>query len=48
MRSVQLVGLSRRWPRVVAVLGNGNVESETIELGDDVTEVRPGRGVQRT
>jgi heat-inducible transcriptional repressor len=38
VRSVQLVGLSSTLATVVVVLGNGNVESGTIELGDDVNE----------
>ena len=40
VRSVQVVGLSARVAVVVAVLSNGSVENETIELAQDVTEVR--------
>ena len=40
VRSVQVVGLSARVAVVVAVLSSGSVENETIELADDVTEVR--------
>jgi heat-inducible transcriptional repressor len=39
VRSVQLVGLSSTLATVVVVLGNGNVESGTIDLADDVTDV---------
>jgi heat-inducible transcriptional repressor len=38
VRSVQLVALSSTAATVVAVLGNGAVESETIELAPDVTD----------
>jgi heat-inducible transcriptional repressor len=40
VRSVQLVALSSRVAVVVAVLSNGTVENETIELSHDVSEVR--------
>ena len=40
VRSVQLVGLSARLAMVVAVLSNGNVESQTIELDDDLSPSR--------
>jgi heat-inducible transcriptional repressor len=37
VRSVQLVGLSTTTAAIVVVLANGSVESETIELGPDVS-----------
>lgn len=40
VRSVQVVGLAGRHATVVAVLSNGVVENEPIELPDDVSEVR--------
>lgn len=40
IRSVQVVGLSSRLAMVVAVLSNGNVETEHIELADDVSAAR--------
>jgi heat-inducible transcriptional repressor len=40
VRSVQLVGLSPRLATAVAVLSNGTVVSETIDLPDDTTEAR--------
>jgi heat-inducible transcriptional repressor len=40
VRSAQVVGLSARVAVVVAVLSNGSVENETIELAQDVSEVR--------
>ncbi|HEX9259500.1 MAG TPA: HrcA family transcriptional regulator, partial [Acidimicrobiales bacterium] len=41
-RSVQLVGLSARVAMVVAVLSNGSVENEPVELADDADEARIG------
>ncbi len=38
VRSVQVVGLSSTAATVVAVLGNGAVESETIEISPNVTD----------
>ena len=38
VRSVQVVGLSSTMATVVVVLGNGSVESQTIELDPDVTD----------
>ncbi len=38
VRSAQLVGLSATMATVVVVLGNGSVESESIALGEDVTD----------
>jgi heat-inducible transcriptional repressor len=38
VRSVQLVGLSATVAKVVVVLGNGSVESETIAIGADVND----------
>ena len=40
VRSAQVVGLSGRVAVVVAVLSNGSVENETIELAADVSDVR--------
>ncbi len=40
VRSVQVVGLSARVAMVVAVMSNGSVENETIELADPVSEAR--------
>jgi heat-inducible transcriptional repressor len=40
IRSLQIVGLSARVAVVVAVLSNGTVENETIELPRDMTELR--------
>ena len=40
VRSVQVVGLVGRHATVVAVLSNGVVENEAIDLPDDVSEVR--------
>ncbi len=40
VRSVQLVGLSPRVAMAVAVLSNGQVENQTIELDDDSSETR--------
>lgn len=40
VRTAQVVGLSARVAVVVAVLSNGSVENETIELAQDVSEVR--------
>lgn len=40
VRSVQVVGLVGRHATVVAVLSNGVVESQPVELLDDVSEVR--------
>lgn len=40
VRSVQVVGLSPRLAMVVAVLSNGQVENQTIELDNDPTELR--------
>jgi len=40
IRSVQVVGLSARVAMVVAVLSNGNVETEQLELADEVSEAR--------
>ena len=40
VRSVQVVGLAGRHATVVAVLSNGVVENEPMELPDDVSEVR--------
>jgi heat-inducible transcriptional repressor len=40
VRSVQVVGLSARVAVVVAVLSNGSVENETIDLPDDTSELR--------
>ncbi len=40
IRSVQLVGLSSRLAMVVAVLSNGNVETEHLELDHEVSEAR--------
>lgn len=42
IRSIQIVGISRRVAVVVAVLSNGSVENETIELAGDVSEMRLG------
>src|SRR5215204_237454 len=39
VRSVQLVGLSSTLATVVVVFGNGSVESQTIELAGDVSDV---------
>jgi heat-inducible transcriptional repressor len=39
VRSVQLVGLSSALATVVVVFGNGSVESQTIELAGDVSDV---------
>ena len=38
VRSAQIVGLSSTVATVVVVLGNGSVESESILIGDDVTD----------
>ena len=38
VRSVQVVALSSTAATVVAVLGNGSVESETIETSSNVTD----------
>lgn len=40
VRSVQLVGLSARIAMVVAVMSNGSVENETIELPQPLTDAR--------
>ena len=40
VRSVQVVALSARVAVVVAVLSNGTVENETIELGEEISDVR--------
>ena len=40
VRSVQLVGLGGRHATVVAVLSNGVVENEPIELGEEVSDIR--------
>lgn len=40
VRTAQVVGLSARVAVVVAVLSNGSVENETIELANDVSEMR--------
>ena len=40
VRSVQVVGLSPRLAMVVAVLSNGQVENQTIELDHDTSEAR--------
>jgi heat-inducible transcriptional repressor len=40
IRSVQLVGLSSRLAMVVAVLSNGNVETEHVELAEEVGPAR--------
>lgn len=40
VRSVQVVGLSSHIAMVVAVLSNGQVENQTIELDSDSTEIR--------
>jgi heat-inducible transcriptional repressor len=40
VRSVQVVGLSARVAVVVAVMSNGSVENETLELATDVSEMR--------
>jgi heat-inducible transcriptional repressor len=40
IRSVQLVGLSSRLAMVVAVLSNGNVETEHVELSEEVGPAR--------
>ena len=40
VKSVQLVGLSSRQAMVVAVLSNGSVESESIELDADMSDAR--------
>ncbi len=40
VRSVQVVGLSPRMAMVVAVLSNGQVENQTIELDDDTSDNR--------
>ncbi|MFZ1489721.1 MAG: heat-inducible transcriptional repressor HrcA [Ilumatobacteraceae bacterium] len=40
VRSVQVVGLSARLAMVVAVMSNGSVESDQIELEDDVGDAR--------
>jgi heat-inducible transcriptional repressor len=42
IRSVQLVGLSSRLAMVVAVLSNGNVETEHVELAEEVSPARLG------
>lgn len=42
VRSVQVVGLSARVAVVVAVLSNGTVENETLELPRDMSELRIG------
>ncbi|MCU1397113.1 MAG: hrcA [Acidimicrobiales bacterium] len=39
VRSIQVVGLSARMATVVAVLSNGHVENQTIELAADVDDV---------
>ena len=38
VRSVQLVGISSNTATVVVVFGNGAVESELVELGDDLSD----------
>lgn len=40
VRSVQLVGLSLRLVAVVAVLSNGHVENQTIEISSDTSDAR--------
>ena len=40
VRSVQLVALSARTVMVVVVLSNGTVENETIELAEEISELR--------
>jgi heat-inducible transcriptional repressor len=40
IRSIQLVGLSSRLAMVVAVLSNGNVETEHVELAEEVGPAR--------
>jgi heat-inducible transcriptional repressor len=40
VRSVQLVGLSTRVAMVVAVMSNGSIEDETIELAEPVSDAR--------
>lgn len=42
VRSVQLVALSERVAVVVAVLSNGAVENRTVELPDEISDVRIG------
>ena len=42
VRSVQLVRLSERVGVVVAVLSNGAVENQTVDLPDDISDVRIG------
>jgi heat-inducible transcriptional repressor len=42
VRSVQIVGLSARHALVVAVLSNGNIDNQTIELDNDASEFRLG------
>ncbi|MEN9505843.1 MAG: heat-inducible transcription repressor HrcA [Actinomycetota bacterium] len=42
VRSVQLVPLSERVAVVVAVLSNGAVENQTVDLPDDISDVRIG------
>ncbi len=40
VRSVQLVGVSTTMAAVVVVLANGSVESETVELGPDISDAQ--------
>jgi len=40
VRSVQIVGLSPRMAMAVAVLSNGQIENQTMEFADEVTEAR--------
>jgi heat-inducible transcriptional repressor len=47
VRTVQLVGVSSTLATVVVVLGNGSVESQTIELAADVTDVHLAAATSR-
>jgi len=40
VRSIQIVGLSARLATVVAVLSNGHVENQSIELADEISDSR--------
>jgi heat-inducible transcriptional repressor len=47
VRTVQLVGVSPTLATVVVVLGNGSVESQTIELAGDVSDVHLAAATSR-
>jgi heat-inducible transcriptional repressor len=40
VRSVQIVGLSARHAMVVAVFSNGTIDSQTIDIDPDMSDVR--------